>query len=75
MIDPASAVLPVGIWLTLRIASRLGGGTDLDYRRRETCAAYAHSTRQAHGLAHIGRRLHPVETSGDRGIVVERDQV
>lgn len=40
MIDPASAVLPVGIWLTLRVAARLGGGTDLDYRRREVHAAY-----------------------------------
>ncbi|WP_330184663.1 hypothetical protein OHB26_14345 [Nocardia sp. NBC_01503] len=45
MIDPASAVLPVGIWLTLRIASRLGGGTDLDYRRREERAAFTQTHR------------------------------
>ncbi|MET9491784.1 hypothetical protein [Nocardia sp. NPDC006630] len=40
MIDPTVAVLPVGIWLTLRVASHFGGGTDLDYRRREVHAAY-----------------------------------
>ncbi len=74
MIDPATAVLPVGIWLTLRLASHLGGGTDLDYRRRETRAAYTR-THQPRALAHIGRRLHPVETPGDRRIVVERDQI
>lgn len=73
VIDPATAVLPVGIWLTLRVAAHLGGGTDLDYRGREQRAAYT-LTHQPRGLAHIGRRLHPVKTAGDRGEVVQGDQ-
>ncbi|WP_433576525.1 hypothetical protein [Nocardia brasiliensis] len=35
MTDPSLAVLPVALWLALYAATKLSGGTDLDYRRRE----------------------------------------
>lgn len=41
MFEPTTLILPLGIWATLRVASTLGGGADLDYRQYEQRAAYA----------------------------------
>jgi len=40
MFELSTLLLPLGIWATLYLAARLGGGTDLDYRAYEQRAAY-----------------------------------
>lgn len=46
MPEPTTLLLPLGLWATLHVAARIGGGTDLDYRAREERAAY---TLREHG--------------------------
>lgn len=41
MIEPTALLLPLGIWATLKVASSLGGGSDMDYRQHEQRSAYA----------------------------------